>query len=69
MQVDARGMRCPWPVLRLARAMREAGPDGRVVLLADDPKAEGEVRALADAQGWTLEVDAIDGAARFTVAA
>jgi len=22
--VDARGMRCPWPALRLARAMREA---------------------------------------------
>ena len=69
MQVDARGMRCPWPVLRLARAMREAGPDARVVLLADDPKAEGEVRALAEAQGWTLEVDAIDGAVRFAVSA
>jgi TusA-related sulfurtransferase len=23
MRIDARGMRCPWPVLRLARAMRE----------------------------------------------
>lgn len=49
--VDARGMRCPWPALRLARAMR-AGRD--VLLLADDPQAEREVAALANDHGWTL---------------
>jgi tRNA 2-thiouridine synthesizing protein A len=49
--VDARGMRCPWPVLRLARAMR--GADA-VTILADDPAAPGEIAALAAAQGWTL---------------
>jgi tRNA 2-thiouridine synthesizing protein A len=49
MVVDARGMRCPWPVLRLARAMRTADA---ATLLADDPAAAGEVRALADAHGW-----------------
>ena len=32
VMVDARGMRCPWPALRLARAMREAG---RVRLVAE----------------------------------
>lgn len=66
MRVDTRGMRCPWPVLRLARAMREAGA---VVLLADDPKAEGEIRALAEAQGWRVTVEQEDGAARFSVTA
>ncbi|MGV7122145.1 sulfurtransferase TusA family protein [Sphingopyxis sp. 550A] len=49
--VDARGMRCPWPALRLARAMREAAD---VLLLADDPQAGREVAALAGEQGWTL---------------
>lgn len=49
--VDARGMRCPWPALRLARAMRDA-PD--VVLLADDPQAGREVAALAGEQGWQI---------------
>jgi len=49
--VDARGMRCPWPVLRLARAMR--GADSATVL-ADDPAAPGEIAALAAAQGWTI---------------
>jgi len=49
--VDARGMRCPWPVLRLARAMRSADS---VAILADDPAAPGEITALAQAQGWAL---------------
>jgi len=49
--VDARGMRCPWPALRLARAMRESAD---VLLLADDPQAGGEVAALAVEHGWQL---------------
>ena len=53
--VDARGMRCPWPALRLARAMREAAD---VLLLADDPQAGREVAALAGEQGWTLTDEA-----------
>ncbi|HEX2811496.1 MAG TPA: sulfurtransferase TusA family protein [Sphingopyxis sp.] len=56
--VDARGMRCPWPALRLARAMREAAD---VLLLADDPQAAREVAALAGEQGWTLTNDAEGG--------
>ncbi len=56
--VDARGMRCPWPALRLARAMRGAN---EALLLADDPQAEREVAALAGEQGWTLTGDAAGG--------
>ena len=51
-RVDARGMRCPWPVIRLGRAMRETG--GPVLILADDPIAPGEIAALASARGWTV---------------
>lgn len=54
--VDARGMRCPWPALRLARAMREAA---EVVLIADDPQAGREVAALATEHGWRVESDAM----------
>jgi tRNA 2-thiouridine synthesizing protein A len=55
--VDARGMRCPWPVLRLARALRdEAGRDGAVAadLLTDDPAAAGEVAAFAAGRGLVV---------------
>jgi tRNA 2-thiouridine synthesizing protein A len=50
-RVDARGLRCPWPVLRLAKAMREAD---NVEILADDPAAPAEITALAHAQGWKI---------------
>ncbi|MGV1681971.1 sulfurtransferase TusA family protein [Sphingopyxis sp. GW247-27LB] len=52
--VDARGMRCPWPALRLARAMRS---EHHVVLLADDPQAAREVAALAAGHGWTVDAE------------
>jgi tRNA 2-thiouridine synthesizing protein A len=52
--VDARGMRCPWPALRLARAMRGARA---ARLISDDPRAEDEARALARQHGWTLAVE------------
>ncbi|MBO9580531.1 MAG: sulfurtransferase TusA family protein [Sphingobium sp.] len=49
--VDARGLKCPWPVLRAARAMRECDD---ILLLADDPVALIDVPALAKANGWAL---------------
>ncbi len=63
--VDARGMRCPWPALRLARAMRDAAD---VLLIADDPQAGREVTALATEHGWLIEAEAVaDDAGRWRV--
>ena len=57
IEIDARGMKCPWPVLRTARAMREAGPDTNgVIIRADDPIAEAELRALAAQLDWIFAV-------------
>lgn len=53
-RIDARGLRCPWPALRLARALRSGG--GPIEILADDPAAEREIRALATARGATIEL-------------
>ncbi|EXS71639.1 sulfurtransferase TusA family protein [Sphingobium sp. Ant17] len=52
LSVNARGMKCPWPALRAARAMR--GADA-VLVEADDPVAPAELEALASAQGWAFE--------------
>lgn len=49
--IDARGLRCPWPVLRLARAMRTADTAS---IMADDPAAPNEIATLAEAKGWTI---------------
>lgn len=47
--VNAKGMKCPWPALRAARALRDAPA---IVIEADDPIAPRELEALALAQGW-----------------
>lgn len=55
--VDTRGMRCPWPALRLAKAMRDVPAGGSVRILADDPAAPREIMALASQQGWRTDPD------------
>ena len=52
--VDARGMRCPWPAVRLARAVREAEAGAVVRIVADDPIAPKEIAMLAKERGWHL---------------
>ncbi|HEY0446146.1 MAG TPA: sulfurtransferase TusA family protein [Allosphingosinicella sp.] len=61
--VDARGMLCPWPALRLTRAIREMGGSGRIRILADDPVAPRELAALCQERGWRLQPDPADPAA------
>ena len=64
--VDARGLRCPLPVLRL-RKLAE-GRSGRIELLTDDPAAEADVPAFARERGWTIEQRApADGATRWLI--
>lgn len=62
--VDARGLLCPWPVLRLSRAVRQLpGGEGEIRLLADDPSAAREVAELCRERGWALSSDPDDGSA------
>lgn len=51
VHVNARGMKCPWPVLRAAKAMREAVA---ITIEADDPMAPAELEALATQHGWAF---------------
>lgn len=52
--VDARGMLCPWPALRLSRAARQLGGAGSIRILADDPAAPRELESLCSERGWKL---------------
>ena len=52
IRIDARGLRCPLPVLRLRRLTE--GRTGRVELLTDDPAAEADVPAFAREKGWVV---------------
>ena len=52
--VDARGTRCPVPVIRLARAARDLPVGATVLLLADDVAAWSDVPAWARMKGHTV---------------
>ena len=58
--VDARGLLCPWPVVRLLRAVREAAGPVRIRLLADDPGASAEVAQLCRERRWSFASDPAD---------
>lgn len=63
--VDARGLLCPLPVVRLGERMRRVGPGAEVLLLADDPLAEEDVRLWAAGHGHEiLSVERDGNAAR-----
>lgn len=61
IHVDARGLRCPLPALRLRR---EARPGAVVELVADDPAAAVDIPAFAREMGWKVEAQ---GALRWRV--
>lgn len=53
--IDARGLKCPWPALRLARAVRQSGGGGGTFeLIAEDPAAARDIPRLAEENGWGI---------------
>ena len=61
VEVDARGLLCPIPILRLARALRDR-PSGTVaVLLATDPAAVEDVETFCRERNHELLVRATEG--------
>lgn len=67
--VDARGLRCPMPVLRLRRAAEGLAAGTRIELLATDPAALTDVPAFCGERSWTLEARDTDaaGLSRFLI--
>ncbi len=54
LEVDARGLLCPLPILRLARAFRRAPSGSVAALLATDPAAVEDVNAFCREGGHVL---------------
>ena len=49
--IDARGQRCPGPIIALAGAVRTLSGGTRLTLLSDDPGAETDVPAWCRLKG------------------
>ncbi|MDR1423159.1 MAG: sulfurtransferase TusA family protein [Azoarcus sp.] len=53
-EVDARGLNCPLPILRLKKALAEVQGGQVVHMLATDPSSAGDVEAFTRQTGHEL---------------
>jgi tRNA 2-thiouridine synthesizing protein A len=67
--LDCRGMRCPLPVIELARRIGEVAVGGVVAVVADDPAAATDVPAWCRLRGheYVGTGDGMDEAPSFLV--
>lgn len=54
IEIDATGLTCPLPVLRLQKALRDLPAQGRLTLLASDPMAAVDVPHFCHENGHKL---------------
>ena len=54
IEIDAIGLLCPLPVLRVQKRMRQLEPGDTIRLIADDPAAIVDVPHYCDEQGHEL---------------
>ncbi|EAP98786.1 hypothetical protein JNB_01420 [Janibacter sp. HTCC2649] len=55
--LDARGLKCPMPVIKLARLARELPSGTTLLALADDPAAEADIPAWARMRGHSVTLE------------
>lgn len=66
--VDARGLKCPLPVLKVEKRLGQLRPGGRLVALATDPMAKVDIPLYCRQHGHDCAVAADgDGALRFDI--
>jgi len=54
LDVDARGLKCPMPIVRLTQAVKKAALGDKIRIQADDPAFEPDVRAWCRKTGNAL---------------
>lgn len=56
IELDCRGMRCPQPIIELARRIKTLPLNTQLTLLSDDPATQPDVSAWARMTGNSVEV-------------
>lgn len=64
--IDARGLKCPLPVLKLEKALANAKP-GTLIVLADDPVARVDIPVLCRKHELQCMVTQADNALQFEI--
>ncbi len=67
LTVDARGLSCPMPVLKVKKAL-ESIPEGSVEVLVDQPIAVENIGRLVRQMGYSQRCEALEDGWRITIA-
>jgi len=66
--VDTKGMKCPLPVLKARKALKDVAPGGIMIVLATDPGAKTDFEHFCKTTGCRLvEASEADGVLTFTL--
>ena len=65
--IDARGLKCPLPVLKMEKRLAGLPPGARLVVLTTDPMAKVDIPLFCKQNGHDCAVTAEDGAMRFVI--
>lgn len=68
LTLDATGLKCPLPVLKANKAIKQVQPGGMLEVLATDPGSVEDFAAFCDTGGHNLlEQSVDDGVFRFII--
>lgn len=65
--IDARGLRCPLPVLKAEKQLDTLVPGDQLILLADDPIAAIDIPVMCKRMSLTYATEMKNDVARFTI--
>jgi len=65
--VDARGLKCPLPVLKVEKRLAQLPAGASLVVLATDPMAKVDIPLYCRQHGHDCAVDSAEGVARFSI--
>lgn len=65
--LDARGLKCPLPVLKMEKRLSQLAPGARLAVLADDPIAKVDIPLFCTQNGHACAVSAEGSALRFEI--
>jgi tRNA 2-thiouridine synthesizing protein A len=66
--IDARGIKCPLPVLKLEKRLATMKPGSELIVLATDPMAKVDIPLYCQKHGHGCAASAEAGVLRFAIA-
>lgn len=65
--IDARGLKCPLPVLKMEKRLAVLPPGARLVVLATDPMAKVDIPLYCRQHGHDCLISTEDGVLQFAI--